>query len=233
MKTNIIYFLVVLLLASCNHSQETSLAQTNISDPENKVFVKEILNHDQSKHLGFDSLNGYFGKEKKQLSIKFNCDTANYTLSSIIVYEGEKVIQKINVNKEVSTFDFSLTDWNFDGYPDITVLDNCGSGGCAYWIWNYSPAQAKFIYNKELSEKLGLELDTLGKFIIFHYREGFSNEIWDSMQYVNNKLSFIKGVQRERWTDNSGKSWVKRTSTRKINNNLEINIDSAIVTNSP
>lgn len=33
---------------------------------------------------------------------------------------------------------FGLIDWNFDGYKDITVLDNCGTGGCAYWIWNYS-----------------------------------------------------------------------------------------------
>ena len=53
-------------------------------------------------------------------------------------------IQEIIANKSFEKKEFKLIDCNFDGYKDISVLYNCGSGGCAYWIWNYS-AEKKLI----------------------------------------------------------------------------------------
>ena len=49
-------------------------------------------------------------------------------------------------------------------------------------------------FNKELSEVLGLEIDIAGKFIIFHYSEGYPEEYWDTLQYKKNKLSRLKKI---------------------------------------
>jgi len=86
----------------------------------------------------------------------------------------------------------------------------------------------KYIYNKELSEVIGLELDTFNQYIIFHYRAGFSEENWDTLKYKDNKLSFVKGLYRERWNDSQGNLWVKHTFSKLINNVLEIKTDSFI-----
>jgi hypothetical protein len=138
-------------------------------------------------------------KEKtRRLSYKFNYDTTHYKLKSIVVYSNSIKIQKIKANKEIENKNFELVDWNFDGYKDISVLYNCGSGGCAYWIWNYSKESGRYYYNRELSKWSGLEIDEKAKHIIFHYRGGWEDEEWRTYRYRNNKLIFVKGVHRHR-----------------------------------
>jgi hypothetical protein len=125
--------------------------------------------------------------------------------------------------------EFQLIDWNFDGHKDISVLYNCGSGGCAYWIWNYSSKENRYIYNKELSEVLGLEIDTTDQYIVLHFRAGYSEENWDSLKYKDNKLIFVKGLYRVRWNDSLGNSWVKNTYSKRINKVVITKTDSFII----
>ena len=123
-----------------------------------------------------------------------------------------------------------IIDCNFDGFKDISVLCNYGSGGCAYWIWNYSDKTKNFNFNTELSGNLGLEIDTISKFIIFHYRAGWQEEYWDSLNYQNSKLAFVKGVNVERWKDAKNKTWEKKTFRKHINGILKTRVDSAVIT---
>jgi hypothetical protein len=163
-----------------------------------------------------------------RLNYKFNVDSSGYFLKSIIIYSDNIPIQIIEANKEIERKDFQLVDWNFDGYKDISVLYNCGSGGCAYWIWNYSKENEKYYYNNDLSEYLGLEIDTISKFIILHYRAGYNEENWDSLQYKNNKLSFVKSLYKVRWTDTLGNNWVKYIHTKMMDNKPITKVDSSI-----
>jgi hypothetical protein len=137
--------------------------------------------------------------------------------------------QEIIANKDIERKEFSLVDWNFDGYMDITALYNCGSGGCSYWIWNYSPEKKQYYFNTELSEVIGLEIDTSNKFIIFHNRGGYQEQTWDSLIYKNNKLTLVKGLHQERWNDKDGNTWMKRTYTRSIDSKTVITMDSLII----
>jgi hypothetical protein len=165
---------------------------------------------------------------KEQLSYKFNLDSSGYFLKSIIVYSDFKKIQKINVNQMVEGNNFQLLDWNFDGYKDISVLSSSGSGGRVYFVWNYVPNSYRYIYNKTLSGYIGLELDSISKYIIFHYRAGYSEEKWDTFSYVNNKLHFHKGVYQERYSDGKN-NWVKRSRKIILNNKPIETVDSFIV----
>lgn len=225
MKQTVILMMVIAFSYSCT----TENSKSNIDKQGTKDPAQKNSNEKNSfKKLKHDSIPPTKIVGDKSLSFKFNIDSSGSLLKTINVYSENILIQKITANKYFESNEFQLVDWNFDGAKDITVLYNCGSGGCAYWIWNYSPTTNKFIYNKKLSEVLGLERDTADQFIVFHYRTGYSEERWDSFKYVNNKLQFVKGRYRERWNDSLGNSWVKNTYSKMINNVLVTNVDSSI-----
>ena len=216
---------MIMFCYSCNTRNSKSNNDKQVT--KDSVHNIPIENNFLSK-LNGDSIPPTKIYGNKSLSFKFNIDSSGYLLKTINVYSENMPIQIITANKEIGNKEFQLIDWNFDGVKDITVLSNCSSGGCAYWIWNYSPKTNNFIYNKELSEVLGLEIDAADQFIVFHYRAGYSEERWDSLKYVNKKLQFVKGLYRERWNDSIGNSWVKNTYSKMINNVLITNIDSSI-----
>jgi hypothetical protein len=169
-----------------------------------------------------DSISGYINPKLGLYSFKF--DLADYKLNKIKIYCVGKLVQTINTSKDVLDNELKLTDWDFDGYKDISVLYNCGSGGCAYWIWNYSPRLKKYVYNAVLSERLGLEIDSVSKYIVFHYRAGYQEESWDTMRYVNNKLVFVKGLFRER-----GPEWAFFTRSKMVNHKIVTTQDSCLI----
>jgi hypothetical protein len=198
---------------------------TIITDSLNII---EPINQSDDKVLS-DSISTIAPDGYTQLSYKFNVDTSGNFLTSIFIYSDLIKVQEIKTNKFIQGKKFSLIDWNFDGYKDITVLDNCGSGGCAYWIWNYSPKKNRYIYNEKLSEVLGLEIDTIGKYVVFHYRAGFPEEFWDTLEYKNNKLSFVKGLFQRRWHDTLGNLWYFNTYSKVINKKLVVTVDTLII----
>lgn len=216
---------------SCNSKNSI---KENALTPNNTVSSD---NDKQMNQLDYLLIGDSIYVKKKgivpQFSYKFNIDSSKQLLKSIIIYSDNIKVQEIVANKEMwnngNVEKFQLIDWNFDGFKDITVLYNCGSGGCAYWIWNYSENDGKYYYNSELSEKLGLEIDITSKYIIKHYKAGYSEEWWDSLQYVNNELKFIKGLYRERYRDSAGNFWEKNSRSKMINNKLVTTIDSLII----
>ncbi len=225
MKETAILIMTILFFCSCN----TRNSESN----NDKQLTKDSVNNISIENNALDKSNGDTIPPSKidglkALSFKFNVDSSGYLLKTINIYSENIQIQRIIANKEIEYKEFQLIDWNFDCYKDISVLYNCGSGGCAYWIWNYSPKGNRYIYNKELSEVLGLEIDTTDQFIVFHYRAGFSEERWDSLKYKDNKLLFVKGLYRERWNDSLGNSCVKHTYSKMINKELITKIDSSI-----
>jgi len=217
------------MVIAFSYSCTTENSKSNIDKQGTKDPAQKKSNEKNSfKKLKHDSISPMKIVGDKSLSFKFNIDSSGSLLKTINVYSENILIQKITANKYFESNKFELIDWNFDGAKDITVIYNCGSGGCAYWIWNFSPSTNNFIFNKELSDVLGLEIDTANQFIVFHYRAGYSEERWDSLKYVNNKLQFVKGRYRERWNDSLGNSWVKNTYSKMINNLLVTNVDSSI-----
>ena len=176
-----------------------------------------------------DSIISQPKEGKHQVVYKFNLDCTRNKLKSITVISNTIVQQEIIANKDIMSKSFSLIDWNFDGHKDITVLSNSGSMGASYWIWNYSPTKKEYYYNDQLSDRPGLEIDTLSKLIVFHIRTGAETESWDSLQYNGNQLKFIKGCYQERWNDSSGKMWIKKTFTKIINGKRIVFTDSSIV----
>ena len=229
MRSTSLLFLFTFILFSCaSNPIETAGVESSMSIDSGQFakMLKQEIRLDYKLFKDSIICNSIAGKEP--LSYKFNLDSTGYFLKSIIVYSDFKKIQKINVNQMLEGSNFQLLDWNFDGYKDISVLSSSGSGGSTYFIWNYVPNTSKYFYNKDLSEKIGLEMDSISKYIIFHYRAGYSEEKWDTFSYVKNKLHFLKGVYQERYSDGKN-DWVKRTRTIILNNKPIETVDSFIV----
>lgn len=228
MKDTTIFIMTFLIFSSCN-TRTTELNGDNRLNRNSAMNITITIDDSTMCKPYEDSILPTKIDGFKTLSFKFNVDRSQHILKTIIVYSGNQPIQRIITDKQIEFNEFKLIDWNFDGYKDISVLYNCGSGGCAYWIWNYSPKEHRYIYNMELSEVAGLERDTIGKYIVFHYRTGYSEEKWDSLTYRDNKLLLVKGLHRERWNDSLGNSWVKNTFTRMINKVEICTTDSFII----
>ena len=222
-----LYTLIFIFFYSCYTKNEEKKSTLNAVDTDTTNYKIKTIQSDYIV-LG-DSIVTLKKEGYPQLSYKFNLDSSGDFLKSIVVYSDKVKIQKIILNIQKHVEKLELIDWNFDGYKDISILYNSGSGGSSYWIWNYSPKTRKYYFNKELSEVLGLEIDTEEKAIIFHYSEGYSREYWDTLQYKNNKLTFVKGLLQERWNDKLGNSWIKHSYSKKINNKIVVMVDSSII----
>jgi hypothetical protein len=164
-----------------------------------------------------------------QMSYRFISLDSGFILHEIKVYRDTKLIQKITVNEPFDKKQIRLIDWNFDGYKDISVVSECGSAGCSYLIWNYVPTKYKYEFNDELSNKIGLELDSVAKKIIFHYRFGFAEENWDTFKYIDNKLEFEKGLYRTRFNNEKGDCWLHNYYSKKVRNKIINSEDSVII----
>jgi hypothetical protein len=224
---NVFKLHVLLLLAfnSCHPKKEENTLKSIVESPK-KIKIGQ---QNTTNYIDVDSIELKANELHSQLNFKFNVDSLGNTLKSIVIYSDLIKIQEISTNKSIEKPDFLLIDWDFDGFKDITVLYNCGSGGCTYWIWSYSKESKKYYYNKELSEVLGLEIDTAHKFIIIHTREGFQKENWDAVIYANYKLNFVTGLSEERWDDLKGNSWIKRTKKHVMKNKIISISDSSMV----
>jgi hypothetical protein len=167
MKKIILYILIYLTFCSCNSKNADKKINLKAVEIDSSKIIKRQYLLDY--FVEGDSIWTKAIEGRPQISYKFNTDSTGYILKSIFVYSDAIKVQEIIVNKDIEKKEFRLVDWDFDGNKDISVLYNCGSGGCAYWIWNYSPKSGKYYFNKELSEVLGLEIDIADKRILGYF----------------------------------------------------------------
>lgn len=188
--------LMRILLLICYLSIITFL-HSCFSNNEKAIVIKQKKNENisSSKIALLDTL---YSESIGDKTLKFYIDTSKNLLKTIGIYQQNILIQKIQVNMCFDLFEFKAIDVNFDGFKDILVRNNCGSGGCAYWVWNYSKETNGYYFNTDLSDVLGLEIESISKKIIFHYRAGYSNESSDTFKYVKDKLTFVDGKKIDR-----------------------------------
>jgi hypothetical protein len=199
------FVLNLFLIFSCNNAQQED-CKSHKSEASSSDFLTSEKQKQAYRFIN-DSLYFDGAKSDSMMSFKFNFTADSTLLKSIVIYRGHTIFQNINANKSVYLKNICLRDWNFDGFNDISVLDECGSGGLSYWIWLYNTKSRRFIYNDELSKVWGLEMDSISKYIVRHFRAGAPEESWDTFKIKNDKLIFIKGLYQRRWNSN-GENWV-------------------------
>ena len=167
MMTKPLLIIAILILAAWIPKRDMQSKSSNIIHAQEHILLSEV---DSNRSKDSDSIPPINIGKFKIFSFNFYVDKSGYQLNMIKIFTGGKLVQTIRANKIIERKKFELIDWNFDGYRDISVLYNCGSGGCAYWIWNYVPKSNRYVYNKRLSEVLGLDLDSINHKVLYNYR---------------------------------------------------------------
>jgi hypothetical protein len=215
MKEYLFLFFIFILSISCKQRSSELAPHDKMPTP-----IEAKIN---------DSISGVIDPNLSSFGFKFIVDTAENQLAQIKIYREEKLVQTINTNKICENYEYSLHDWNIDGFKDISVLyERSVTGNESYWIWSYSPKQRKFVFNMDLSER-GLLVDSTSKYIIFHERMGIESEFWDSCQFINNELRTIRYFEKQHWNDQYGKSWVKYIRKKRMNGILIETVDSCLL----
>ena len=225
MKSPLVILLLCALFISCD-SQKENTNTRNSSDIDalaDESIGSNIIDTGSEYVISNANIGG-----GNTFSFKFNTDSVDFYLRSIDVFSGQAVVQNISVEQE-SYRSYDLTDWNFDGYKDISVCQGCGSAGCQYLIWNYSPSQNRFNFNEMLSGKLGLQLDSVNQYILFNTQSGYSHQYLKTFKYEGDSISFLKNIIVERHIDGLNQFWEKNTVTELINNKLVYDVDSFII----
>lgn len=214
MKYKLFLILIIGLLI------EPSIAKLNSKKNQKNLFQVKMIT---------DSIVNY--KLDKSHIFKFKFYYSDSTdgplcLVKIKIYSNDSLIQTIVTKKVIlGSIKQQLIDYNFDGYKDISVRYNCGSGGCAYWIWKYNKTDKKYHYAKEISEMLGLNIDEPNKNIVFNYRGGFEEQHWSTYKYVDDKLIFVKGLLEKRAVS-SDTIFIEKVYKRKVNGKYVYNTEN-------
>ena len=157
----------------------------------------------QKSHYIIDSIINYKLDNEHTFKFKFyyyDSMNSNIQLVKIQIFSNNTLIQTIKTKKDiVSSIEQELIDYNFDGYMDISVRREAAHGGWSYWIWKYSKKDNMYYYDNQLSGNMGLELDKRGKNIVFFYKEDWQHESWDTFKFVNDKLTWIKGLDQRKY----------------------------------
>jgi hypothetical protein len=186
---------ICLYFVSCTKSSEEKNASADSlsTDSANTAVVDALA--DSSSKISFSS-NGS--------SFNIRIDTAKKIMN---VFNGNEQtpFQVIDFSEAFENMSFSdffkrptayteLEDLNFDGYQDLKIPSNQGSGGIWYDVYLYDPAVKKFIRNKELGEMASLWADSANKTIYMRSVGGWAGAIYNARMYQwkNNKPYMLR-----------------------------------------
>jgi hypothetical protein len=113
-----------------------------------------------------------------------------------------------------------MTDANFDGYPDISVLANDGGAGPnnSYNFYLYNPEKRMFEFDEDLSELTQIEIDPVRKEIRSAWRNGAAEHGFERYRFSGGKLELIESIiETYIHDDETGKTFL-RTSIRRLVN---------------
>lgn len=104
----------------------------------------------------------------------------------------------------------SVADWNFDGYPDVTLASHDGGAGPNYgfdfFFWN--PRAEHFGYDAVFSAECQPNLDVAKREVSFAFRDGCCSHASKVYRVVNGTLRLVK-------------EWQLRTDTNDPNYEVE------------
>ena len=215
---------ICLSFVSCtNSSKEKNASADSFSTDSANTTAAKVL-PDASSKISFTS-NGS--------SFTISIDTAKKVMK---VYSGNEqtpfqIIDFAGAFENMSYNDFfkiptsytELEDLNFDGYQDLKIPSNQGSGGTWYDVYLYDPAGKKFIQNKELGEMASLWADSANKTFCMRSVGGWAGAIYDAgiYQWKNNKPYVIR-EDSQGFKDDTQTVFVRSISERNDKGEMEL-----------
>jgi len=108
---------------------------------------------------------------------------------------GTQALQTLTVPCMFVSFSpqqFQTQDFNFDGFPDLSLEYNSSSGGSDSHVWLYDPRRHRFKYSAELSDLTDLFADTSTHTLISTYGSGACCGTTSTYRLGHGKLILLK-----------------------------------------
>lgn len=200
----------------------------------NKVISRAITDTLDKKHIAvyYQRVNPSYPLYK----FSFYPDSSAEYIDSIIITNDNKLIQKIDLSEDaknsfypirwIEESDFSLTDYNFDNYGDLSIFLGTGfPHNESYLIYLFNPQKNKFEYHEKLNSLLNVYPDSATKTISSEYNETHDQPLDEVYKWVNGRLVLIERESVVRagkvFSGDDTKYWVY-THERRIRGKLKV-----------
>ncbi|MBP9760460.1 MAG: hypothetical protein KBD24_03815 [Candidatus Pacebacteria bacterium] len=167
---------------------------TDFSDAENDVFGK-VCNLRIASHLPAYQFRLVRVSPSSVKYIEVTTPTATDTPLQVLTSREGSFMS--GGNNGVFT-----QDVNFDGYQDLLLFSDQGSGGVSYHVWVYVPSENRFAYSDEVSGIGNMMVDTDKQRIRGSWSSGLCHHTDEEYEYINGKLTLV-WEQKEECTGNS------------------------------
>lgn len=95
---------------------------------------------------------------------------------------------EVQVNEDVI-----VEDLNFDGYPDIRLLQYLPSdSNIPFYYWLYEPTSGKFIRNKSMEKITSLAIDRENRYLLSQWTKSKTHVGTDFYRYKGNRLVLVR-----------------------------------------
>ena len=193
-------------------------------DKEYYLIIKFKLSKVLSEYDQRYSFDSVIEKDKKDIK-----SLTDFCKDLIKEERGELVYQNNRIESRFNGDEFQTGDYNFDGYRDISIKDEYGSGvhNYSFRVWTYDVKRKKYVLDKFLSRLGNLSLDE--KTQTLHSSWHMSSIEGGSSVYkkINGKIRKIQSIDNRVNEENrtittiKGKliknKWVETKMIRKLN----------------
>jgi hypothetical protein len=199
---NTVKFLLIAIISlniiSCHKEAGNKSLPVKIN---NKVISRAITDTSRNKHIAV-----YYQKvcpSYPEYKFSFYPDSSVEYFDSIVITSNNRLIQKIDLSEDsnnpcyhvrwIEGSDFSLTDYNFDNYGDLSLFLGTGfPHNESYLIYLFNPKTNKFEYNEKLNSLLNVYPDSASKTISSEYNETHDQPLDEVYKWVNGRLVLIE-----------------------------------------
>jgi len=195
-------------------TEKTASSEALLTADINMQLLQGTWRSDRTSH-SFDALA--LSKSYKDIISRIDVSDRDEKKNITITFTDNK---SQTFEAEISTDIVSIVfeDYNFDGFPDLKLLENSAGPNATYIAWTYNPSKKKFEHSKKISSLTNPKVLHSEKAILSLSRDGCcryiaSKSIGKENYFAEFNYDKSKGI--ERVTDTK----TKKTKTRSISQN--------------
>jgi len=206
--------LLAFIFLSCtpNKNESASIVDSVVTENIEQETISPVDElHDSDYGIYHFTFN--INRNFPYYSLKFHTPDEKFYLYSNPTEEGSPMQEfkfSEDINYEEGYFagnpeaSFSLLDYNFDGYKDLSIIRISAISNVWYDIFLFDPSSKKFVKEETLSEFAAPAIDSVNQLVRFHNGGGNAGGWYTAgiIQWQNQKPVIVREEEQTSFDDN-------------------------------